>query len=294
MGEYDSLVPDLIDSLKTRYEAALQSGSEPLFYQNIHGYWDFITRTPALSELVEASQKEYSQKHGELWDKPGRTEEELDDHEERTMRLERFSLYAVGTLTLVRIYEPIEDYKNSLHESEFDQDPRAVVMMRGVKNINPQYGKKNPFKWGKEHLRSLDHWYNGKRPMYERSLKQFHLMLVDALEKTELTPPSKEVLFDVERSTLTLAGKVVRITLKNDKPNAHYVLEYLFAHGLANQAFYTDILEEQFPRNRMSWRSVYRACKDIETKVRVQAGITDFLTTTTGKTGWVRINPPYA
>jgi len=178
-------MPSVLDSLKTRYEAMLQADTEARFYQNVHLYWDYILRTPALNDVLVASEKEYRQKHGTMWTGPAQTDEEADDHMERTIRLERFNLYAVGCTTLVRIYYPLDDYQKSLHESEFEQDPRAVVMMRGVDRINPDYAKKNPFKWGRDIIRSFGKWYTGQRPRYEGELKQFQLMLIDAIEKSQ-------------------------------------------------------------------------------------------------------------
>jgi len=39
-------MPSLTDSLKTRYEAVFQSDTDPLFYQNLHHYFDLIVKTP--------------------------------------------------------------------------------------------------------------------------------------------------------------------------------------------------------------------------------------------------------
>lgn len=286
-------MPFTLASLHTRYQAIFDADSEARFYKNVHLYWDYILRTPVLSDVVAASQKEYANKRGNLFSGFAQTEEEADDNTERTTRLEVFNLYAEGCTTLVRIYFPLEDYKNSLEEPEFDQDPCAVLMIRGVNRINPDYAKKNPLKWGHDKIKALNKWYLGQRPRYEGELKQFHLMLIDAIEKTDITA-SKETTFNTERSLLMIGDKHVRITLKNDKTNAHYVLKYLFDHGKAEAADFTDIINEYFPSEHIEWRSIYRACQDLEKKVREQAGITDFLTTTTGKTGYVRINSPYA
>lgn len=284
----------LTDSLKTRYDAVFQSDTDSLFYQNLHHYFDLVEKTPELHALIEASQKEYAEKHGAIWGREKcKTDDEADDKAERTSRLERFNLYARSAMIYVRVYLPIEDYKNN-DEPEHEQDPVAVLMLRGINRVSPRFAKTNPFKWGRDKLKLYNRWFDGKRGEYEKELRQFHLLLLDAMEKQTDVPVSKEATFDAEQSVLKIGSSPVRITLKNDKTNAHYVLEYIFRHGKANVADYTDILREQFPNERMDWRGVYRACKDIENKVREQANIDDFLTTTTGKTGWVKINPLYA
>jgi hypothetical protein len=174
----------LKDSLKIRYDAVLQADTNSRFYQNLHLYFDFIVKTLALNELLEASENEYRAKHIAIWERDHKlTDEEADEREERTLRLERFNLYAVGCGIYVNIYLPIEDYKNSIHESEFEQDPVAVLMIKGIKRINPEYEKRNPFKWGKNNIRRLNRRYEGKRGEYEKELKNFHLMLLDAVEK---------------------------------------------------------------------------------------------------------------
>jgi hypothetical protein len=175
----------LVESLKTRYEAVFQADTDSRFYQNLHHYFDYVVKTPSLNDLLEASEKDYRAKHIAIWERDHKlTDEEADEREERTYRLERFNLFAVGSWIYARIYLPIEDYKNSIDESEFDQDPIAVLMIRGIKNINPEYAKKNPFKWGKDRLRMLNRRFEGKRADYEKQLKSFHLLLLDAVEKT--------------------------------------------------------------------------------------------------------------
>ena len=100
-----------INSLKTRYEAVLQSSSDPLFYQNIHAYIDFIKTTPALSAIMEKSEHDYHTKFIEKRN-AGRHENDIT-YNEKISRLERFSLYASHYCVLeVRIYYPIEYYKN--------------------------------------------------------------------------------------------------------------------------------------------------------------------------------------
>jgi hypothetical protein len=191
----------LIESLRTRYQAVLESGSDSFFYQNLHHYFDLVEKTPESSHLLEESQREYAQKHGKLWEHRRYSEEEADKRAELTFRLERFNLYACSATIYVRIYLPIEDYKNS-EEPEIKQDPAAVLMIRGMDKISPQYEKESPIKWGRKKLRVLNKWYDGKRPYYEKELRQFHLLLVGALEHTSLPPaPKFESVLDFDQNT---------------------------------------------------------------------------------------------
>ncbi len=83
--------------------------------------------------------------------------------------------------------------------------------------------------------------------------------------------------------------------MKNDYPNAHYVLEYIFDNkeGLGAKSFYSEILENKFPKEKMDWRSVYRACLDINKKVSEQAKISNFLIIKTGISGYIQVNSEF-
>lgn len=101
--------------------------------------------------------------------------------------------------------------------------------------------------------------------------------------------------FDSEKSILIVNDKEVKIKQKNDKPNSHYVLEYVFENkeGLIVQSFYTDIIAEKFEGDDLKWRSLYRACNDINKKVSEQANVGKFLIIKSGISGYVQINPDY-
>lgn len=180
-------MPTFVDSLKTRYDAVFQTDTDSLFYQNLHHYFDFVVKTPVLNELFEASEKDYYAKHGAIWGREKcKTDKEADEKHELTMRLERFNMFCHGCTILVRVYLPLEDYKNNT-EPEFEQDPVAVLMIRGIKNINPDYAKENPFKWNLKHLKMHNRWFEGQRGRYEQDLRQFHLALLAAIEDAEAT-----------------------------------------------------------------------------------------------------------
>lgn len=104
-----------------------------------------------------------------------------------------------------------------------------------------------------------------------------------------------KVRFDKDASVLYIGEKKVLIKQKNDRPISHYVLEYIFDNeeGLTAQSFYSEILESKFSDEQKDWRSLYRACNDINSKVSKQALLTDFLIVKTGLSGYTQINPNY-
>jgi len=110
--------------------------------------------------------------------------------------------------------------------------------------------------------------------------------------------PSKKLSYDPKESELFIKGERVRISLKHDKPNAHYVLKYIFSDSakLSEEHFFSDMIDIAILDNldnKDSWRKYYRACMDINENVRKQAKFDDFLKITAGKTGAAKINDIY-
>ena len=109
----------------------------------------------------------------------------------------------------------------------------------------------------------------------------------------------KPLSFDVEKSTLHLTGKKIEISIKkNGRTNGHYVLLHLFTseEGLRQSYPYAEIAEDTFKseyEEKAAWKKYYRACVDINEKIRKQCGIDDFLIFTTGRTGWTKVNEKY-
>jgi hypothetical protein len=276
----------LIEALKTRYEVVLQSSSDSQFYMNIHAYIDLIRKTPSLSKIMDDSENEYRRQHIAIWPDKSKTDEEADEQEERTIRLERFNLFTAHFSWLeARIYDPIEDYKNT-DAPDDEQDPVALLLVKGIKNIKTK-------KWSDKTLKMYNRWFDGKRERYENDLRQFHADFLTAISQAPKIEEKNEISFDIENSILKVNGINVKITLKNDPPNSHYVLEYIFKNGIKEIADYTNIIESKFPKENAKWRKIYRACLDIQSKVKEQAKIDDFLEIHTGNTGWVRINTIY-
>lgn len=289
---------DLKDSLNTRFNIAIQSSSELEFYQSIYSYFDYIHKTPELLAIFEESENDYTQKHRNFWRKHPMTDEEADEAAAQTTKLEGFNLFAIGATMYVRIYLPIDDYKKT-EEPDSQQDPVAVILMRGVKyaeSLN-KFDNKSPIKkWSKKSLEGYARWFNGRRGYYERELRKFHLMFLDELSK--LKPQigiNFEVKFDTKESILTIEDKQVKIKLKNDKPVDHYILEYIFNNkeGLKTKSYYSDILEDKFSDEDKNERTLRRGCESINNKVSKQANISNFLIFESGKTGSVQINPVY-
>lgn len=283
------------ETLIALYDIALQSGSDSTFYRNVHSYIDLIRKTPSLSKIIDDSEKEYRKNHNHIWSEELQTEDEADEKEERTIRLERFNLFASDFAWLeARIYFPIEDYKQ-IDAPDHEQDPVALLMLKGIDVLSNKHLEIKNISFNEKQLKLYNRWYEGKRTMYEDTLKRFHadfLLTLNQLKDITIKP---QIVFDKENSVLKIDGKEVRIRQKNDKPNSHYVLEYIFENGegLKAQCFYSDIIEAKFPNENVNNMSVYRACNDINKKVSEQAKVSNFLIVKSGKSGYTQINPDY-
>lgn len=102
------------------------------------------------------------------------------------------------------------------------------------------------------------------------------------------------IRFDKQKSVLVLKDKEVKMSLKNDMTNAHYVMEYMFENGPTEKSYYSEIIESKFAESNLDWMAIYRACKDIQQKVLKGVKIEDLLIIKTGVSGYVQLNPRYS
>jgi len=188
----------LKDTLNARYRAVFESPEDSYFYQNIHAYIDFIVKTPKLCAIIDKSDSDYHKEFTRIWTPRTDDEKENDLREERVYRTERFSLFASHYCTLlVRIYWPIEDYKNPEPEFEDKLDPVAILMLRGFDRAVRMN------LWRKETLKTYNRWFDGKRKMYENDLRQFHVDFLTAMQELE-KDNTTEILPEPEKEKLPL------------------------------------------------------------------------------------------
>jgi hypothetical protein len=134
---------------------------------------------------------------------------------------------------------------------------------------------------------------------YIEYVKKIHTLLIDKMSETKVVQKMSAVQqppeFNVEKSILKVNGKEVKITLKNDRPNEHYILQYIFENpdGLGEKFYYSEIIESMFPMEKKDDKSMRRSCEALNTKVMKQAGLSNFLVIKTGKGGYTQIHPRY-
>ena len=124
--------------------------------------------------------------------------------------------------------------------------------------------------------------------------------IIDKIDCEELAIAKeikKEPWFDKGKSILHFIGQEIKITLKNDKPIDHYILEAIFAKGdLTEQSDFVEIAEDTIKEEyNGNWQRFRNACDNLNQKIAKATDnkIPDFITYTTGKTGWCKINHKY-
>lgn len=120
------------------------------------------------------------------------------------------------------------------------------------------------------------------------------------LEKSEFlkgNSPKSSISFDPEESILYIRSWEIKITLKNDKPIDHYILEAIFSkEDLSEQADFKEISEDIIKEEyNGKWERFRHACDKLNQKIfkATDNKISDFIEYTTGKTGWCKINQKY-
>jgi len=120
---------------------------------------------------------------------------------------------------------------------------------------------------------------------------------IDAQDFLESLKPKPPISFNPENSILYIRGQEIKITLKNDKPIDHYILEAIFAKGdLTEQTDFVEIAEDTIKEDyNGNWQRFRNACDNLNQKIAKATDnkINDFISYTTGKTGWCKINHKY-
>ena len=120
---------------------------------------------------------------------------------------------------------------------------------------------------------------------------------IDSQAFLEGNKPISPISFDLENSILYIRGQEIKITLKNDKPIDHYILEAIFSkEDLKEQTDFVEIAEDTIKEDYNSnWQRFRNACDNLNQKIAKATDnkIPDFIIYTTGKTGWCKINQKY-
>lgn len=300
----------IIEELKARYELVISSTPDTLFYRNLHHYFDLIIKTPVLKERWDKEVRFLRDKQIELDEQTELTEEEYND---LLKKQESFSFYHYGARIFFYVYDLIEEYKNSPDPDQF-QEPSVLLMLKGPEGFKAKnwfrrlyeslpkinlYGglvfitEGRKFLTKKQALRQL----HLERIAYENRLKQFHMYFLGALYEMNgealslVVPEVQEIYFIEDKSTLSFLGTDIKLSLKADKTNAHYLMKLIMANP-QDRLHYSDIPEEIFyPKEK--WRQPYRAAQDIADKIFKATKANDFLIIKSGKTGYVEISPEY-
>lgn len=267
------------------------------FYNSIFNYFDFAEKQPDICKIIENDRND-------VYERMQQIDANLSKKQKEAVvnKIEKYSLSFKYDKVLKKIYTPIKQYrellspiKNREHTlgcalSDGESEPLFVYLFDIVIYLIVQDHNEKNYAYFK-----ISYFLNMSE--YKKIINEIHSMIGTKIIEKETIPKNitiKGLEFDREKSILTINNKDVKIKFKSDKPDAHYILEYLFDNGVENTADYCDILKDKFPMSEKDNSSMYRACNDINRKVFDQAGIKEFLDIHSGKSGWVKINSPYA
>lgn len=146
----------------------------------------------------------------------------------------------------------------------------------------------------KVNLKNITHSvkFSGSREYFNT----FHNAFIKILEEINTKGGifSKYFDFDTQNGILYFQGKEIQINERKKITNAHHLLSFLFANEPFEQHFYKELDACEVLLEPKSWTSYYRACEDIQSKVKNKTGIEDFLDYNSGSRMYVRINPKYS
>jgi hypothetical protein len=298
----------LIGQLNQKYNDFLRTlrykePADSVAFGHAFDYFCIIEKQPRIKEIIDNDRKEIGyKKDAVVFNHPS-----VDEQKDIMSRIEWNSLSFCYDEMLRDMYIPMIKYEQSL-DTLTPKDIIGSTEIRRKKFINTMFyfvKKVGKLFVGTDRsdndlearmaLGKIE--YNFKDEKYQIYMSRIHSILIPQLLEIHTQKPKDVsdsedihgVYFDKENSILTIGDKQVQITLKNDKTNGHFVLEYIFENGVENPADYKDILASKFKGDRKNNMAMYQACNDINKKVSKQAGVGEFLDIHSGNTGWVQI-----
>ena len=217
-----------------------------------------------------------------------------------------YNLNNLSKTTLQKIFYVLEEIK--LKSEIIDRKRFLIIKVGGLKNVKGTEQKSVLSNLIDDKIIKESLWTNFSTilsyPCYilhiDNTFFDFYDRVKLQLAKTNKQVVNKKLIsrklsFNRDKSILYFMGYIIPITLKNDKTNAHLVLEHIFTaeDGLDQKYSYKEIAEDTFDEIYEKWRIYHRACENIKQKVFNETRIDDFLEFSTGESGWVKINNKY-
>ncbi|MFH1030582.1 MAG: hypothetical protein V1770_04975 [bacterium] len=139
--------------------------------------------------------------------------------------------------------------------------------------------------------------------MFAASIEIINKYIIDQIDAEEFQKSGAKkykLSFDKEKSILNICGQEIKIQRKSDKPNDHYILEYLLEQeNIFDEADFQDIAREKLGMKEYNpvkdWDKLRHACDQLNKKVEKSTNEQEkeFLKYRTGQKGWCKINPKY-
>ncbi len=119
---------------------------------------------------------------------------------------------------------------------------------------------------------------------------------IDSKAWLDNSKPKSPISFDKDNSLLNIRGAEIKIARQKGKPIDHYILECIFSKDdISDPADFSEIsreyLKEEYDKAK-DWNKFRHACDNLNKKIEkdTKDKINDFLTYSTEKLGWCKIN----
>jgi len=249
---------NVVDILDRKLESALTATSDRDFYLGIHSYLDVVLHTPELANYINQAEQDFH------------TDVQIQDD---NIKVEQFNVYTAYYLPLyLRIYIPIETYKTT-NEPDSQQDPVALYLLYGPKHPRSRSWNCPSMSpgTGRNQVASYSSWFKGKRPDYERLLKQLHTDLVTNYQPSEIIQPTVTTPLVVDFSTgdFHYAGTTGNL---NPKTQAFRVLTTLY-QAENYQADYLTLIRCLKPNTETVTKPAKQELSDVIKQLKRNLGI---------------------
>ena len=133
-------------------------------------------------------------------------------------------------------------------------------------------------------------------------IEQINKHIIDHIDSQSMfsnEKPESELSFDSKKSILYIKDYKIKVARKSDRGVDHYILECLFKNEyLEDEVYFKDVaglMGEDYSVDNESWRTYYRACKDLNDKIQKDTDnkIIEFLKPHGGKVAHCKINTSY-
>lgn len=287
-------------------------------FEVIFDYINFLESEPYLKELL-TSLFAYADKQVELMLETAKNPEKSQAYDNLNLDIlnpSNFSEMPVFNKEFIKWQKSLEKKEDVAIMSMLPINLASLILVADIMQEIKDCQKAGDYKRANELIKTAEEESFSIMPVHDiKNLPKFALTSAQYLDMSmelinkhiidkidvqtflENQKPKPAVDFDKEKSILYIRGQEIKITLKNDKPIDHYILECIFSkNDLFEQTDFVEIAENFLNEDyNGNWQRFRHSCEKLNKKIAKATDykINDFIESTTGKTGWCKINQKY-